>query len=333
MATNAYTAADEGSIPEVPFDETGRLGELHALGLLDAPADPHMDRITEFASALFRIPVALVSVVDTDRLWFASAYGTTRSEAPRERSFCAQCIANGGPLVVSNALEDRRFRDSELVAGESNFRFYAGVPLRGPGNHPVATLCVLDTLPRHLTPDQHAHLDRFAGLLEDRIWQRYDQQSPAFDSSQHEHDPGPLACLRRRMRAWINPAACGPARRRFAAVLIHVRSLADIATRELEHILQPDELIVTAADATGSRLMASLVACEDADDVLDSLMRPRIAALQRTLSSGGSPPAVTAGVAVYPDDARHADFLVAQVQSALEGERAGRRIEAGQPSD
>ncbi len=52
-------------------------------------------------------------------------------------------------MIVPDALEDERFRDTSLVAGPPYTRFYAGFPLSMDGIHILGTLCVVDTKPRH----------------------------------------------------------------------------------------------------------------------------------------------------------------------------------------
>ena len=57
------------------------------------------------------------------------------SKTLRDISFCGRTILDGEILEVPNALEDERFRDSPLVTGDSNVRFYAGAPLVTPDGH------------------------------------------------------------------------------------------------------------------------------------------------------------------------------------------------------
>lgn len=68
-------------------DEKERLKALQRYAILDTPAELRFDRITALAARLFRVPIALISLVDEQRQWFKSRHGTEVSETPaRSRS-------------------------------------------------------------------------------------------------------------------------------------------------------------------------------------------------------------------------------------------------------
>ena len=132
-------------------DEERRLRALHSLGLLDTPPEERFDRITRTARRLLGAPIALITLVDADRLFFKSRQGTTAVQTGRKAAFCAQAIQADEPLSIANAPEDARFAANEMVAGEPFLRAYAGVPLHTAGGDRVGTLCVFDGQPRTFT--------------------------------------------------------------------------------------------------------------------------------------------------------------------------------------
>jgi phosphoribosyl 1,2-cyclic phosphodiesterase/DNA-binding response OmpR family regulator len=149
----------------LPVDEDRRLQVLRGLRLLDTPAEDRFDRLTRLASAVFGVPMALVSLVDRDRQWFKSRHGLPASETHRDLSFCAHVVANGQVLVVPDTLLDARFAENPLVTGAPRIRFYAGYPLHVEKGVCVGTLCLLDTRPRELTTREHQLLRDLGQLV------------------------------------------------------------------------------------------------------------------------------------------------------------------------
>lgn len=136
----------------IPLHEEDRIASLRSLELLDTPPEERFDRITRVAAELFGVPIALISLVDSDRQWFKSCYGTAITETPRDISFCAHAILGDDIFYVPDTRRDPRFADSPLVS-EQNIRFYAGVPLAGPQEYMIGTLCIMDNVPRELTDE------------------------------------------------------------------------------------------------------------------------------------------------------------------------------------
>lgn len=142
-----------------------RLAALHALALLDTPAEARFDRFTRLAAMSFQVPVTLVSLVDEDRLWVKSRCGTSLARTARSAAPCSEVVASREMLVVEDASQDARFHDSPLVTGEPHIRFYAGVPLFS-GGHVVGTLCLIDRQPRGLDEQERLVLRDLADLVE-----------------------------------------------------------------------------------------------------------------------------------------------------------------------
>ncbi|TCP15193.1 PAS domain S-box-containing protein/diguanylate cyclase (GGDEF)-like protein [Crenobacter luteus] len=152
--------------PPLPPDETQRLAALHALDILDTAADATLDRVTRTAARLFRVPVALVSLIDAERQWFKSRVGLDVAETPRELSFCGHAILADATLVVEDAAADPRFCGNPLVDGGPRIAFYAGHPLHSRDGHRLGTLCLIDHVPRRFDEDDVAALVDLAKLAE-----------------------------------------------------------------------------------------------------------------------------------------------------------------------
>ncbi|MDB5249402.1 MAG: histidine kinase [Segetibacter sp.] len=135
--------------------EVERLKNLEEYSILDSIPEKEYDDLTRIASQICETPISLITLVDDKRQWFKSAYGFDMRETPKEYSFCNHAIKDPSTLmIVNDSRIDDRFRDNPLVTGESQFIFYAGMPLVSPKGHALGTLCVIDTKPKTLSLKQ-----------------------------------------------------------------------------------------------------------------------------------------------------------------------------------
>ena len=79
-------------------------------------------------------------------------------QMPREHAFCQYAMHASNVYEVPDAKADSLFANNPLVTGEPHIRFYTGAPLLTPEGKSLGTLCVLDTVPRHLSSTQHEAL-------------------------------------------------------------------------------------------------------------------------------------------------------------------------------
>ena len=141
-------------IAPLPINEAERLEALRNYNILDTAPEAAFDSITQLASFLCDTPISLITLVDTDRLWFKSTVGIKVAEIPREGSFCSHGILQDDLFIVQDALKDDRFFDTPLVCGPPNLRYYVGASLKTCDGFPIGTLCVIDLKPRQLTKEQ-----------------------------------------------------------------------------------------------------------------------------------------------------------------------------------
>ncbi|MDH4261438.1 MAG: sensor domain-containing diguanylate cyclase [Spirochaetia bacterium] len=155
--------------PDIPKDEKTRLHTLVSLNILDTPQEERFDRITRMAKHLFKVPIALVSLIDENRQWFKSCIGLSVLETPRDISFCGHAILGNSVFMIPDATKDERFSDNPLVLNDPFIRFYAGCPLSAPNGSKLGTLCLIDREARHLSEEDIVALQDLASMVEQEL--------------------------------------------------------------------------------------------------------------------------------------------------------------------
>lgn len=98
----------------IPPNEKERLLALDDYSIMDSPAEDEFDCITELASLICNMPVALVSLIDGKRQWFKSKIGIELQEMPRELTICQYTIMETGILEIKDVTQDDRFKDFDM---------------------------------------------------------------------------------------------------------------------------------------------------------------------------------------------------------------------------
>jgi diguanylate cyclase (GGDEF)-like protein len=189
----------------VPQEEPRRLEALRGLKLLDTPAEARFDRITRLAARLFDVPVAVMALVDADRVWVKSAHGAAVVEAPRGVSFAAHAILDDDILVVPDASRDPRFAGNPLVSAPPSVRFCAAAPLHAPDGSRIGALAVMDVRPRKLGAEDRQSLRDLAMLVEHEL--PVERMHPVQNDLVTERGPEEReGLLDRTTRAWNRAA-------------------------------------------------------------------------------------------------------------------------------
>jgi sigma-B regulation protein RsbU (phosphoserine phosphatase) len=162
----ARTASDHPEL--IPADEEQRLEAVRRYAVLDTPPDGALDRIATLAARLLHTPVASVTIVDEDRIWFLASHGLDATETDRMPGLCASAILKDGPTVVTDAAVDPSTISNPLVAG-TGLRFYAAAPLITSDGYRLGTLNVIDHKPRDLSDDEVATLQDLAAMVVDEL--------------------------------------------------------------------------------------------------------------------------------------------------------------------
>jgi anti-sigma regulatory factor (Ser/Thr protein kinase) len=155
--------------PSLHPEEQARLAALREYRIRDTAPEEAFDDLTLLASQICETPIALITLIDSDRQWFKSRVGVEVEETPRDLAFCAFAILQKDLLVVEDASKDPRFRDNPLVQADPKIRFYAGAQLCSSDELPLGTLCVLDRKPRQLSEGQYRALEALSRQVQAQL--------------------------------------------------------------------------------------------------------------------------------------------------------------------
>lgn len=149
--------------------EEERIEVLKSYNVLDTPPDKSFDRFTHLAAKLLKVPIAIISLVDTDRIWFKSCYGLDVTEIERTPGLCSSAILSDNLYEVRDAINDPRTSGNPLVTGSPGLRFYAAIPLKTAHGFKLGTLCIIDRHPKTLTEEQKEILEHLGTMVMDQI--------------------------------------------------------------------------------------------------------------------------------------------------------------------
>ncbi|MBW4509016.1 MAG: PAS domain S-box protein [Scytonematopsis contorta HA4267-MV1] len=136
------------------YDEAARLEALQQYQILDTSPEEAFDDLASLAAQVCNTPIALINFITANRQWFKAKVGLNLEEASTSIGFCPICMESGEVLIIPDTLADERYALSPIVTSEPYVRFYAGVPLKVPSGQIVGTICVVDKVPRQITPQQ-----------------------------------------------------------------------------------------------------------------------------------------------------------------------------------
>ena len=152
----------------VPANDHERLKVLERYCLLDTPAEQVFDNMTQLASTIFRTPVALISLVGAETVFFKATTGVGKVRCTeRGESLCALAILSPDLLVYEDTQDDHVLAGSTPV--QQGVRFYAGAPLKTPDGYFIGTLCIADFKPRPFSVHERDVLESLARVVMEQM--------------------------------------------------------------------------------------------------------------------------------------------------------------------
>jgi diguanylate cyclase (GGDEF)-like protein/PAS domain S-box-containing protein len=146
----------------LPENEKARIEALRAYNALDREPQEYFKELTRLAAQICSTPAAAISLVDSNRVFYKSCFGSNLSETARDGSFCSWAILEPELLIIPDAQQDARFTSNPLVTARPAARFYAAAPLITSDGLAIGALVVIDYRPRDLKPGQRAGLATLA---------------------------------------------------------------------------------------------------------------------------------------------------------------------------
>jgi two-component system, sensor histidine kinase len=155
-----------------------RTAALRALSLLGTPAEPAFDRLTQLVAMLFQAPIALVTLVDSDRQFFKSQVGLPHPEAelretPLSHSMCQHVVAHGAPLIIEDTRLHPLVYDNPAIT-DLGVIAYTGMPLILSSGYVVGAFCVIDHTPRQWTEGEIRILSDLAASVTTELELRFE---------------------------------------------------------------------------------------------------------------------------------------------------------------
>jgi GAF domain-containing protein len=158
----APPARPRRALPEPTFEWSGAetLVELASTGGSDTLQD-----LARRAEKEFGVDVAVVSLLDGKKLYYAVNTELLPVSIPRELTFCDVTVAADAPVIVEDARKDDRFKDNPYLDLNHGY-FYAGHPIHSSTGEAIGTFCLHNTRPRKAKSVSTEKLAEFARLAE-----------------------------------------------------------------------------------------------------------------------------------------------------------------------
>jgi len=122
-------------------------GGPEAVRLAGQGGSAELQRLASVAQETFGVELAVVTLLDNDRVWYAMHTEVLPAYIPTELSYCKYTAVNGGPMIVPDARIDPRFSENPIV-DVAMMPFYAGYPLESSTGEIIGSFCLHAAQPR-----------------------------------------------------------------------------------------------------------------------------------------------------------------------------------------
>jgi len=152
--------------PPLPASEAARLVAVRSHEMPDGVPELEFDATARVAAALLGTPMAFVALMDAQHLWFKASVGIDVQCLERDFARSARVMVGPEPLlVIEDMRNDERLRDTPLVNGAPQLRFYASAPVVDASGQALGVVAVLDVQPRRANEAQRSALRELSTVV------------------------------------------------------------------------------------------------------------------------------------------------------------------------
>jgi hypothetical protein len=123
------------------------------------------DELVALSAKLCRVPIAFISLVQEETVWFKHTTGWAGAERlPLGFTLCSVAISQQVPTFFPDLLREPCLRINNVEIDALGLQFYLGFPLRTAQGQQLGILAILDQQPRQPEAADNSLLDAFAKL-------------------------------------------------------------------------------------------------------------------------------------------------------------------------
>jgi hypothetical protein len=154
-----------------PENDSARAEAMRRFKIFDTPTEEIFSAYTKLAAITLHTPIALMSFVDDDKVFYKESFGVNRSgqKVDRKNSPCTLAIKRNEVSQFRYALTDPCVLADEKKLAEAGYKFYAGAPIATPDGFNIGILAVVDRVPRVYSNEELAQLKQLADEVMEEI--------------------------------------------------------------------------------------------------------------------------------------------------------------------
>lgn len=155
----------------IPQNENEKLKASHNLQILKSDIQGIFDNIAHIIAETFEVPIALISFIDNEQVFFKGNIGTAGINAKSQGiNLCSIAVLNDGTTVFKDVLKEKCLITNPLVAEKFGLKFYASSPLVTKDGSNIGSICIVDQELRNFPENKKQLLQRFATMIMDEIY-------------------------------------------------------------------------------------------------------------------------------------------------------------------